>query len=84
MKCMIISNLENYMIFRNLIHLVNVKVGHGHNIVKLKVHTHTHTHIFCGLQAQMILWKHMTTMFFQKLIHVDFMTNPHENFLSIP
>jgi hypothetical protein len=44
MKCMIISNLENYMIFRNLIHLVNVKVGHGHNIVKLKVHTHTHTH----------------------------------------
>lgn len=55
MKCMIISNLDNYMIFQILIHLVNVKVDHGHNIVKLKVHTHTHTHIFCGLQAQMIL-----------------------------
>jgi len=29
--------------FQILIHLVNVKVDHGHNnIVKLKAHTHTH------------------------------------------
>jgi hypothetical protein len=55
---------RKHMIFRNLIHLGNVKIDHGHNIVKLKVQTHTHT--FCGLQAQMILWKHMTTIFFPK------------------
>ncbi len=44
--CMIISNLENYMVFRNLIHLVNVKGDHGHNIVKLKRHTHTYFVVF--------------------------------------
>jgi hypothetical protein len=68
MKCTIISNLENYMIFRNLIHLVNVKGDHGHKHCQMK---RAYTHIFCGIQAQMILWKHMTTSFFQKLIRVE-------------